>query len=145
MDATNRISWALVARQALAGGIAGGVAIYAYLWLTTVLPAHGGMVAAFQLAPVSPLLGVVVHFVVAIAWAAGYAYFAASQPATNRHWYVAGPAYGIVVYMMMQLIDLAGGTFHGPSTPNAFVNACIAHIVFYGIPVAYVVRATSRA
>jgi len=45
-----------------------------------------------------------------------------------------------VVYTLMQTILLADNNFTYPPTPNDFVNALFAHAVFFGLPVAYVVR-----
>jgi hypothetical protein len=142
-------------KRAVLGGIAGGVLFHVYLWLTAMLPAHQSMIALWQYiastvfgnvaftSPSYAVAGLAIHFLVSIGWAGGYAYFVQTQPATNRRWIAAGAAYGVVVYVLMQLILLGSGHFTPPPTPTAFVNILIAHVVFFGIPVAYVVRALS--
>jgi len=139
-------------KRALLAGIAGGIVLDVYLWLTTVLPAHQSMTALWQFiastvfgnvaftSPSFAAAGLAIHFIVSIGWAAGYVYFANTQPATNQRWIVAGLAYGVVVYVLMQLILLGSGHFTPPATPNAFVIVLVGHTVFFGLPVAYVVR-----
>jgi hypothetical protein len=156
METSQRIAWGTVLYQAVVAGIEGAFTIDAFLWLTTVLPAHSNMVAFWQYiasvvvgdvafsAPSYAALGLATNVAVAVGWAGGYAYFVATRPSTNRHWLAAGAAYGVVVYVLMQLILLAGGHFKGPATPNAFVIIVIAHVVFFGIPVAYVVRTLDK-
>ena len=139
-------------KRAVAAGIAGGIVLDLYLWLATALPAHQSMIAVWQFIASTVFgnvaftstsyawAGLAIHFLIGIGWAGGYAYFVQTQPATNRRWIVAGAAYGVVVYVLMQLILLGSGHFTAPATPNAFVIAILGHIVFFGIPVAYVVR-----
>jgi hypothetical protein len=154
MAARSPIPWGRVSGQALLAGVTGAIAFDLYLWLTTVLPQHASMVALWQFVASTVVgktafsssgfawLGVVIHLLVSMVWAAGYAYLAAQQPALNRHWLPSGLLYGVVVYVVMQIILLAGNDFTPPPNPNAFINAVIAHACFFGLPVAYVVGAT---
>jgi hypothetical protein len=156
MVGTSAFSWSRVARGAVFSGVAGGVTLDLYLWLTGVLPNHGSMLQVWQFiastvigsnaltTPQYAWLGLAIHFAISVAWAGGYAYFAVHQPATNRHWLVAGAAYGALVYVFMQLILLGSGHFTPPPTPTAFLSTVIAHVFFFGIPVAYVVRALNE-
>lgn len=152
MTGAARISWSRIAAQALLAGAAGAIVLDAYLWATTLLP-HGDGIASMwrwiastvlgkpALAqPGSAALGAAIHLLVSIGWAAGYAYLAATSPGATRRWIVAGIVYGIIVYGVMQVILLADGNFTYPPTPNAFVNAVAAHALFFGLPVAFVVR-----
>jgi hypothetical protein len=139
-------------KRAVLAGIAGGILLNLYLWLTTVLPAHQSVTAALQYVASTVFgnvaytsvsyagAGAAISLLVSIGWAGGYAYFTAMQPATNRHWVAAGAAYGIVVYVLMQLILLGSGRLVPPANPTALVNAVAAYVVFFGLPVAYVVR-----
>ncbi len=139
-------------KRAVLAGIAGGVILDLYLWLTTVLPAHQSAASALQyvasavfgnLAYTSAsyaVVGLAISLLVSIGWAGGYAYFSSTQPATNRHWVVAGATYGVVVYVLMQLLLLGSGRLVPPANPTALVNAVAAYVLFFGIPVAYVVR-----
>jgi len=139
-------------KRAVTAGIAGGIILDLYLWLTTVVPAHQSAGAALQYVASTVFgnvaftsgsyagAGIAISLLASIGWAAGYAYFTNTQPATNRHWLAAGAAYGVIVYILMQLLLLGSGRFLPPATPTALVNAVVAYVVFFGIPVAYVVR-----
>ena len=152
MISQGRVFWKRVVLQALAAGVGGAVAIDLYLWATTLLP-HGegiGVLWRWIASTVfgKPALaqanaawvGAIIHAIVSIGWAGGYAYVAATRPATTRRWIVAGIVYGLIVYTIMQVILLADNNFTYPPTPNDFVNALVAHSVFFGIPVAYIVH-----
>lgn len=147
-----RISWGGVAVQAILAGIVAGTIIDCYLWLTTLLPAHQSIGSLWQwvasaaigkVALTSPryaAVGLAVHAVVSIGWAGAYAYLAAKQPVLDERWFVSGIVYGVVVYVIMQCVLLAGNSFTMPPNPNAFINVVLAHTVFFGLPVAFVVR-----
>jgi hypothetical protein len=152
MHSRARISWNVILIQAIVAGIAGAVSIDLYLWATTLLPQHAGILTMWQwiastalgktalINPAYAAAGAAMHAVVSVGWAGGYAYIAATRPATTRRWVVSGLAYGLIVYTLMQVILLADNNFTYPPTPNDFVNALIAHAAFFGLPVAYVVR-----
>ncbi len=147
-----RVSWGHVAFQAVAAGIAGGALFNLYVWVTTLLPQHGGIVARWQWVastalgkvaftdPAYAFAGAAIALVAGIAWAAGYAYLAATLPAATRRWIVSGIVYGLIVYTIVQVILLADNNFTYPPTPNAFINGVFACVAFFGLPVAYVVR-----
>jgi uncharacterized membrane protein YagU involved in acid resistance len=151
MASNARISWIRIAQQALIAGIAGGVLIDAYLWATTIAPVHGSILTMWQWIastavgkvaftdPAYATVGLAMHGLVSVCWAAGYAYLAATRPFVNRRWLVSGLVYGIVVYAIMQLILLAGNNFAPPPNPGVVYNAIVAHAVFFGIPVAFLV------
>jgi hypothetical protein len=153
MVTTNRLEWGGIVFRAIAAGLVGALFLELYLWLTTVLPAHASAIGAWQWiasttigkaafsSPSYAALGLAIHVAVSIVWAGGYAYFAATRPSTNAHWLVAGASYGLVVYVLMQIILLAGGNFIYPANPTIFLNGVVADVVFFGVPVAYVVRA----
>jgi hypothetical protein len=140
-------------KRAVTAGVAGGIILDLYLWLTTVVPSHQSVAAALQYVSSTVFgsiaftagsyvaAGAAISLLVSIGWAAGYAYFTNTQPATNRHWLVAGAAYGLIVYILMQLLLFGSGRFLPPANPTALVNAVVAYVVFFGITVAYVVRA----
>ncbi|HVA33518.1 MAG TPA: hypothetical protein VNG31_05185 [Candidatus Baltobacteraceae bacterium] len=151
MVSTTSIAWPRILGQGLLAGIVGAITIDVYLWLTTILPAHGSIVALWQFIASTLVgkaaytsssfaaLGVAMHLVVSICWAAGYAYVASTRPFMNQQWGVSGAGYGVLVYAFMQLILLAGGHFVYPPTPTAFLIVVAAHVFFFGVPVAYVV------
>ena len=146
--------WGLIIRQACIAGIVAGITIEAYLLLTVVYPSHMTPVtqlqwiasAAFgQLAYSSTgyaIVGLLMHFIVSIAWAGGYAYLAQQQPFMNDRWYISGPVYGLVVYIFMDLL-LLGVRLFVPPPPLGILNALVAHCIFFGLPLAYTVKRTS--
>ncbi|HUA10143.1 MAG TPA: hypothetical protein VMA98_12825 [Candidatus Acidoferrales bacterium] len=157
MTTTFSPNWAAIVRQAIAAGFAGAIVIDAYLWLATIVPAHGSLLAMWQWvasAAIGPVafssgtfawFGLLVHVIVSIGWAGGYAYFAQTQKFVSARWFVSGFVYGIIVYCFMLLLLLGAHAFVVPSGPLAILNAVLAHTLFFGVPVAYVVARMSRA
>ena len=149
-------NWGRIATQALVAGIAGGFLIELYRYLTTFLPQHTGLMAAWQwiasvaIGPVAltnpsfAWFGLLAHAVVSIGWAGGYAYFAQTQPFVNARWPLSGLVYGLVVYFFMQILLLGARAFVFPATAVILLNALVAHAVFFGLPVALVVARMSR-
>lgn len=137
-------------------GLAGGVIIDAYLWLTTLLPTHTPITSMWQFVastafgkgafadPAYAWAGLAIHLLVGTGWGIGYAYVAATRPSIVARWAVAGIVYGIVVYVIMSIILLADNNFTYPPTIDAFLNAVIAHALFFGVPVAFIVGRSSR-
>ncbi len=156
MTTALRPSWALIIRQAVFAGFVGAVVFDLYVWLTTVVPVHGSVVAMLQhsasiaLGPIaftSPSYvwaGALVDLVSSMAWAGGYAYFAQRQPFVNTRWALSGFFYGFVVYVLMLVLLLGAHAFVNPSTPQALFNDVIARTVFFGVPVAFVVAQLDR-
>jgi len=151
--AFSRLPWGRIAAQTLLAALAGAAIFDGYLFATTLLP-HGESIAGLWRWIASTVLGksaltdpgaaatgAFLHLIVSVGWAAGYVYIDVNHPASTRRWFVAGVVYGLIVYTIMQVILLADGNFIYPPTPNAFVNDVIAHALFFGVPVAFVVRA----
>jgi FtsH-binding integral membrane protein len=123
----------------------------AYLCFTFVLPSHQNVLAFWQsiaagaigpqalASPVYAWVGLIVHVVVSIGWAGGYAYFAQTQPFVNARWIVSGVVYGIVVYLIMLVLLLGARASIFPFDPATIANVVVAHAVFFGLPVAFVV------
>jgi hypothetical protein len=82
-------------------------------------------------------LGVVLHFLVAIGWAVGYAWAAVRQRQLVTRPLVSGAVFGIIIYFAMQFMLFAANVYHNPS-PLEFDVGIVAHAVFYGIPVAFI-------
>ena len=147
------VAWGTVAKQALLAGMAAGAIIECYLWFTTMLPAHASILASWQwiastaVGPVAlanpsfAWLGLALHFIVSIGWAGGYAYLAQLQPSLNARWPISGVVYGLVVLVFMNVLLVGAHAFTFPDSPNAFLNELVAHGVFFGLPLAYVVAA----
>jgi uncharacterized membrane protein YagU involved in acid resistance len=156
MATSVRLPWGAIVSRGLVAGIAGGVVVDAYLWLTTLLPAHSPIASMWQFVastafgkgaltdPAFVWVGLAMHLLVSIGWGIGFAYIAATRPAITARWLVAGIVYGIVVYVIMSIMLLADNNFTYPPTINAFLNAVVAHALFFGVPVAFVVDKLSR-
>ena len=94
--------------------------------------------------PAAPLLGFLMHFAISAGWGAGYAYLLPQTPQLLRHPLISGSVYGLIVYIMMQLLLLANGMAQ-PINQLTLAIGLIAHIVFFGIPVALIApRLTQR-
>lgn len=145
---------ALVVDAALAG-ITAGVLLEAYLYATVVAPNHASLLggwawiastvlgkAAFS-NPYAPWIGLLFHFLVSIGWAGGYAYLAQQNTVMRDRWVTSGIVYGICVAVGMQLILLADGNFMWNGWP-AYGNTILGHALFFGLPLAYIVRALAR-
>ena len=153
---TQRLDWGRITTQALAAGIVGAILIDLYLWVAQVAPAHMPMTGVWQFVastafgkaafanPAFIWIGLLMHVVVSIGWAGGYAYLAATRPFMNERWIISGLVYGIVVLFFMQLILIGSGNFQVPGSGLEFVNLLASHMLFFGVPVAFVVSRMSR-
>ena len=153
---TEKRNWKVIFRQALVAGIIAGICFETYLVLTVVVPSHGNLLQVWQwiasaavgdIAFTSPSyawLGLMVHFIISIAWAGGYAYLAQQQEFMNRRWVISGLVYGLVVYIFMDILLLGARKFVPPSAP-ALLNLLIEHSVFFGLPLAFVVSRLNSA
>ena len=141
-----------ILRTGVVAGFAGGVLIDAYLLVTVVLVGHAATLegfyqfvasgaigpAAYSQGPGGALLGLAVHLVVSLSWGIGYAYAAAQTPQLRSRPVVSGIAYGIVVMLAMQLVEVAANIYKIPG-PALWFNTLVAHTLFFGLPIALVV------
>ena len=157
MATSRTLSWSSIIGQAVVAGIVAGFFIEAYLWATTILPVHGSLLQSWQWVASTVIgkqafsgtsfawLGLLIHLCVAIGWAGGYAYLAASRPYMNQRWWISGPIYGFVVYMFMQIVLLGDNNFVWPASLPGFFNYAVgAHVIFFGLPLAFVVARMDR-
>jgi hypothetical protein len=92
------------------------------------------------------LLGLLLHFVIALGAAA--VFYAASRKLTAlaRHPFVSGPLYGVVVWLVMNLIVLPLSANPPKTFPAAnWVPVFVAHLICVGLPIALVVHLSARA
>lgn len=145
------LSFGAIARPGIVAGFVGGVLIDAYLLLTIVAATHETTVAGFYQfvasgalgkaaygSPSAVFVGVALHFVVSMAWGVGYAYVAARTPQVRERPMISGIAFGVVVMIAMQFVEVAANVYRLPDT-FALFNSFVAHVAFFGIPVAYIV------
>ncbi len=123
----------LIGARLLAGAPPSAIADdFASMTTTMMGPAYGGAAVP---------LGVALHFGVAIGWALGYVYLIRTRPQLLERPLISGLAFGFVVWTFLQIVLLAAG--HA-SDAHALGVQLIAHMVFYGVPVAYVASAMLR-
>ncbi len=142
---TQSRNWGLIVRQAIIAGFIGGLIMEAYL----LIVAHTNPIPAWQWIASAAIgdvaltstsyawLGLLVHFIVSMGWAGGYAYLAHDRPYMNQRWLISGLVYGLVVYVFMDLV-LLGARKLVPPSPVEFISALVAHCLFFGVPVAFV-------
>jgi hypothetical protein len=133
-------------------GLGGGVAIDLYLIATVVVISHSATLvefyqfvasgaigpAAYHEGSAGALLGLGVHLIVSIAWGIGFAYLAVQTPQLRSRPIVSGIAFGLLVMVAMQLVEVAANIYRIPDA-TALINGIIAHTLFFGLPVALVV------
>jgi hypothetical protein len=135
----------------LIAGAAGGLLIDAYLLIvlagiarTTSVTGFYQYVASSAIGkdayadPGTAWLGVALHVLASLAWGVGYAFVAARTEQVRARPLTSGIVFGVVVMLAMQLVEVAANVYVLPDT-FALVNAFVAHTLFFGIPVAYVV------
>ena len=145
-------------KAGLVAGIAAGVLIDLFLFATQLatgtpadkLAGNFVFIAAVVLGqsaytnPAAVPLGILLHFCVAIGWALGYVYLARSQPQLVSRPWISGAAYGLVVYVFMEIILITAGLYHRVA-PGVLFAQLVAHVVFYGIPVAVIASRMLRS
>jgi uncharacterized membrane protein YagU involved in acid resistance len=89
-------------------------------------------------------LGGLLHVLVALGWAVGYAVLARTQTQLLTRPLISGAGFGLIVYFAMQLVIVAANEYRIP-TPAELGLALLAHLVFYGIPVALIVARLGRS
>ena len=144
----------------IVAGVAGGILIDVFLFgaqmsqgisLGTAIEGTYSFIASALIGksalgnPAAPPIGFVLHFLVSIGWALGYVYLARTQPQLLAKPWISGAAFGLVVYIFMEIVLLAAGLYHRPG-PAELGTGLVAHVLFFGIPVALIVsRRLTRA
>lgn len=138
----------------LTAGVLGGILIDAFLSFATQtsIVSIWQFVASALVGPVAftaasyAILGFAMHFAISIVWGILYSALATGPlPAFARRPFVGGTVYGIVV--MLAMTALLAVKHVGPSgLPGGamLVRTLIAHVIFFGIPVAWYVSSAVR-
>jgi hypothetical protein len=150
------LSTPTIARAGLLGGLAGAVLIDAYLLLIYVVLGHASTLTAFYqyvasgavgkaayADPSYAWLGLALHLAVSLTWGVGFAYVGARTPQVLARPLVSGLVFGIVVLIAMWLIEFAAAIWIFPSA-SIVEHALVSHLIFFGLPVAYVVSRELR-
>jgi uncharacterized membrane protein YagU involved in acid resistance len=103
--------------------------------------------SAFDGGTTTAALGLLLHFLIALTWAA--LYYAASRKleVLVRAAYVCGVVYGLLIYLFMNyvVIPLSAAPFKGtPPATLTLVTGLLAHVLGIGLPIALAARRYSR-
>ncbi len=131
----------------IGAGIVGGIIVDLFLILVHAAPFPGVymFIASGLVGPVAfsssgyIALGILLHLIISIVWAAIYVVvFQRLLP--KLPWWGNAVIFGLVVMLGMQALLL--GKHLEPAFPTgmALVTNLIAHVVFFALPVAYVLR-----
>src|SRR6478735_8987747 len=101
--------------------------------------ASGPLGDAIADGPVGAPLGLLVHFAIMAVMVAAWFLAAWRLPALGRHWIVAGPLYGVVLWIAMYWIvmPLRWASYTTPSEPAAIARQLLAHCLLVGLPIAW--------
>jgi hypothetical protein len=122
----------------MAEGASLAKALEVYPWIASV--AFGKAILAN---PAAPVLGVVVHFCMAIGWSLVFALLARTQPWLLKRPLLSGGVFGLLVYCVMEIMLIPRGAFEVP-TPLQLATFLIANIVFFGMTAALVISRMLR-
>jgi hypothetical protein len=92
---------------------------------------------AFRQGWASGSLGLLLHFVIAFAASAVFVVACGPIPLLSRAYWISGPLYGVLVFLVMNLIvvPLSARPKRPASTPDMIVQLVI-HVLFVGLPIA---------
>ena len=129
----------------IGGGIAGALdlisAFITFGWRVPRGIASGLLGArAFQGGVGTWILGVVLHFTIALSAAAIYCLASRKLPFLREHFLVCGLFYGIAIYLVMQLVVLPLSAF--PLKTNSITRAALSqgllvHMLIIGLPISF--------
>ena len=86
------------------------------------------------------LWGIIFHYVIAFGWTILFFWLAAKLPVLTRNWIVSGIAYGIFVWLMMNLVVVPVSLVPmkaGPKEWAGILKATLILIICIGLPVSY--------
>jgi len=109
----------------------------------------GGLIGprnAFQGGVPTYILGLFLHYFIAISAAAIYYAVSRKLEFLKEHPYVCGIYYGIAIFLVMNLVVLPLSAIHahGPYTWKGLVEGLLVHMILIGLPIALSVRAFSE-
>jgi hypothetical protein len=101
---------------------------------------------AFQGGVPAAALGLALHFFIALTAATAYFLIARQLSAAIRHPWIAGPAFGVALYFVMNLVVLPLAGFRGglPAAPPALLNGLAIHAFGVGLPIAWFASRSAR-
>ncbi len=140
-------------RRAIFAGLAGAIAIDAYLSITlTLMHVANGITLsqwdasnflgaeAFRGGLSTAAIGFGMHVCVSVAWGIVFAVAYSRVPWIRAHALLSGLIFGaIVMQVMAYAVVPLGHASHPPPTLAGWINNFVAHTLFFGVPVAWVV------
>jgi hypothetical protein len=151
-SATVSVERPLTLVPVLAGGLTAGALdlISAFILYGAGVPRviAAGLIGAtaFKGGPATYALGVALHFLIALGWAAVYYLASRRLEFLKEHPLVCGLFYGMAVYLVMNLIVLPLSALHskGPFPLAGFIQGLLIIMFCVGLPIAYSVRRYSK-
>jgi len=124
----------------------------AFIWSGSVVGvlqtvASGPLGDTIAAGPAGAPLGLLVHFAIMAVMVTVYVLAAARIPALNRYWWVAGPLYGVVLWIAMYWIvmPLRWESYSTPSEALPILKQLISHCLLTGLPIAWITARSQRA
>lgn len=101
--------------------------------------------ASFQGGTRTAVLGLTLHFLIAVSMAYLYYFAARMWPVLHQHPWICGAVYGMLVYLVMNyvVIPLSAATPRSKNVPWVTTNF-IGHMLLIGIPIALAARWSLR-
>jgi hypothetical protein len=106
--------------------------------------ASGPFPDAGEWGPAGSALGLLTHFTLMAIMATAFVFLARARPWLVEMPYRAGLAYGLITYVIMNLLVVPLRFGNWPPTPRGIVTQLFAHIVLVGIPIALITARTRR-
>jgi hypothetical protein len=137
--------------RAVTAGLIGGVAVDLFLIVARVAPFPGiyQFIASTVVGPVAFTstayigLGLALHFFISIVAALVYGWAATRSRALIEHPTAWGALFGLGVMLVMQVVTAVAHAAQPPSVVGIVVGL-IAHVVFFGLPVAWYIAISSK-
>jgi hypothetical protein len=146
--AQSRILAAVLAGGLVAGSIDAALAFHSFGWGMAKGIASGLLgKAALSGGPGIWLLGLALHFAIAFGSAAVYCAAARKLLFLRSSFVICGLAYGICIYLVMNLVVVPLSAFPfpvGPFTVEALRSGLLVHMFFIGLPISAACRLLSR-
>jgi len=92
------------------------------------------------------ILGVLLHFTIAIGAATIYCLVSRKLPFLGDHWLVCGMFFGIAVHLVMNLVVLPLCAFHfmGPYEYRSLLQGILVHMTIIGLPISFSLHKLAR-
>jgi uncharacterized membrane protein YagU involved in acid resistance len=95
----------------------------------------------------SAALGLILHFFIALVWAAVFFLASRKLALLTSHPIVCGLFYGAIIYLVMYFIVLPNSAYHSklPDELQSIVTNLLGHMILIGLPISLLIRRFSQA